>query len=86
MVITRIYEYTPPPPINALATALEASKDIASIKLIKYDGDPLGYVVFIERFKLLIYDESHLSDDIRMANSLEDVKAELDPDLGDVCV
>ena len=46
---------------------LEASKDVPSIKMIKYDGDPLGYIEFIERFKLLIHDKPHLSDDIRMA-------------------
>ncbi|XP_028399260.1 uncharacterized protein LOC114522717 [Dendronephthya gigantea] len=46
---------------------LEASKDIPSIKLMKYDGDPLKYVEFIDRFKLLIHDKPHLSDDVRMA-------------------
>ena len=29
---------------------LEANKDIPSIQLIKYDGNPLTYVEFIERF------------------------------------
>ena len=46
---------------------LEANKDILSIQLIKYDGNPLTYVEFIERFKLLIHDKPHLSDDVRMA-------------------
>ena len=46
---------------------LKTSKDIPSIKLIKYDGDPLGYIEFIERFSLLIHDKQHFSDDIRMA-------------------
>ena len=46
---------------------LEASKDIPNIKLMKYDGDPLNYVEFIERFKLLIHDKPHLSDDMRIA-------------------
>ena len=46
---------------------LEADKDIPSIQLIKYDGNPLTYVEFIERFKLLIHDKPHLSDDVRMA-------------------
>ena len=46
---------------------LEASKDIPSIKLMKYDGNPLKYVEFIERFKLPIHDKPHLSDDMRMA-------------------
>ena len=46
---------------------LEASKDIPTIKLMKYDGSPLTYVEFIDRFKLLIHDKPHLSDDVRMA-------------------
>ena len=46
---------------------LEVGKDIPSIQLIKYDGNPLTYVEFIERFKLLIHDKPHLSDDVRMA-------------------
>ncbi len=46
---------------------LEASKDIPTIKLMKYDGSPLTYVEFIDRFKLLIHDRPHLSDDVRMA-------------------
>ena len=47
---------------------LEASKDVPSIKMIKYDGDPLGYIEFIECFKLLIHNKPpHLLDDIRMA-------------------
>ena len=45
---------------------LEANKDIPSVQLIKYDGDPLTYE-FIERFKLLIHDKPHLSDDVQMA-------------------
>ena len=45
---------------------LEFSKDIPSIVLIKYDGNPLTYVEFIERFKLHIHDRPHLSDDLRM--------------------
>ena len=46
---------------------LEANKDIPTIQLVKYDGNPLTYVEFIERFKLLIHDKPHLSDDVRMA-------------------
>ena len=46
---------------------LEASKDIPNIKLMKYDGNPLTYVEFIQSFKLLIHDKPHLSDDVRMA-------------------
>ena len=45
---------------------LESSKDIPSIVLIKYDGNPLTYVEFIERFKLHIHDRPHLSDNLRM--------------------
>ncbi|XP_028404075.1 uncharacterized protein LOC114526747 [Dendronephthya gigantea] len=45
---------------------LEACKDIPSIKLIKYDGNPLTYVEFMERFKLHIHDKPHLSDDVRI--------------------
>jgi hypothetical protein len=45
---------------------LEASKDIPTVKLIKYDGNSLTYVEFIERFKLHIHDKPHLSDDMRM--------------------
>jgi hypothetical protein len=45
---------------------LEASKDIPNIKLMKYDGNPLTYVEFIQSFKLLIHDKPHLSDDVRM--------------------
>jgi hypothetical protein len=49
---------------------LEASKDIRTviffILLIKYDGNSLTYVEFIERFKLHIHDKPHLSDDMRM--------------------
>ena len=46
---------------------LEASKYIPNIKLMKYDGNPLTYVEFIQSFKLLIHDKPHLSDDVRMA-------------------
>ncbi|XP_046555836.1 uncharacterized protein LOC124265089 [Haliotis rubra] len=45
---------------------LEASKDIPPVKLGKYDGNPLDYVDFIERFKIHIHDKPHLSDDLRM--------------------
>ena len=46
---------------------LEASKDIPTIKLMKYNGSLLTYVEFIDRFKLLIHDKPHLSGDVRMA-------------------
>ena len=45
---------------------LEASKDIPSIELIEYDGDPLTYVEFLGRFKLHIHDKAHLNDNVRM--------------------
>ena len=45
---------------------LEASKDIPSIELIEYDGDPLTYVEFFERFRLHIHDKPHLNDNVRM--------------------
>lgn len=45
---------------------LEACKDIPSIRLIQYDGNPLTYVEFMERFKLHIHDKPHLSDDVRI--------------------
>ncbi len=46
---------------------LEVSKDIPSIKLMKYDSNLLNYVEFIERFKMLIHDKPDLSDDMRIA-------------------
>ena len=45
---------------------LEASKDIPSIELIEYDGDPLTYVEFFERFRLHIHDKPHLNGNVRM--------------------
>ena len=39
---------------------LETSKDIPTVKLMKYDGSPLTYVEFIDRCKLLIHDKPHL--------------------------
>ena len=35
--------------------------------MITYDGEPLRQVEFIERFKIHIHDEPHLSVDVRMA-------------------
>ena len=52
---------------------LEANKDIPPIQSIKYDGNPLTYVEFIERFKLLIHDKPHLSNDVRMARLKKDL-------------
>ena len=45
---------------------LEASKDIPTVQLNKFSGSPLGYVEFIEAFKIHIHNKCHLSDDIRM--------------------
>ena len=45
---------------------LEACKDIPSIELVEYDGNPLTYVDFVERFKLHIHDKPHLTDNLRM--------------------
>ena len=45
---------------------LEASKDIPSIKLPMFDGKPLQYTDFIERFKIHIHNKVHLTDDTRM--------------------
>ena len=45
---------------------LEASKDIPSIELIEYDGNPLTYVEFFERFRLHIHDKPHLNDNVPM--------------------
>ena len=52
-------------PIAEALFKLEANKDIPSIQSIKYDGNPLTYVEFIERFKLLIHDKANLSNDVR---------------------
>ena len=46
---------------------LEASKDIPHIELIKFDGNPLKYVEFIETFKIHVHEKHYLSDDMRMA-------------------
>ena len=45
---------------------LEASKDIPSVELIKFDGNALKYVEFIETFKIHVHDKQHLTDDMRM--------------------
>lgn len=44
---------------------LEASKDIPTIKLVKFNGNPLSYGEFIDRFKIHIHDKPHLTDDMR---------------------
>ena len=45
---------------------LEASKDIPSVKLCVFDGNPLCYVEFIETFKIHVHDKKHLTDNMRM--------------------
>ena len=45
---------------------LEAGKDIPSVTLAKFDGNPLEYADFIDRFKIHIHDKGHISDDMRM--------------------
>ncbi|XP_046566481.1 uncharacterized protein LOC124275051 [Haliotis rubra] len=47
-------------------TPLEASKDIPTVTLGKFDGNPLEYVNFIEKFKIHIHNKPHLSDDRMM--------------------
>ena len=42
---------------------LEANKDIPSIQLPSFDGDPLSYTDFIDQFKIHIHDKEHLKDD-----------------------
>ena len=39
---------------------LEATKDISSIQLPFFDGDPLSYTNFIDQFKIHIHDKVHL--------------------------
>ncbi|KAK3744933.1 hypothetical protein QZH41_007784 [Actinostola sp. cb2023] len=45
---------------------LEAGKDIPNITLTKFNGNPLEYADFIDRFKIHIHDKAHLTDDMRM--------------------
>ncbi|XP_067665015.1 uncharacterized protein [Haliotis asinina] len=49
---------------------LEAAKDIPTITLKKFDGNPLEYVDFVERFRIHIHEKAHLTDDVRMAQLL----------------
>lgn len=69
--LTEFQETNLPNSISEMSIAqalykLEASKDIPSIKLVEYDGDPLTYVDFIERVKLHIHDKPHLNDYVRI--------------------
>lgn len=45
---------------------LEANRDIPTIELSKFNGSPLDYVEFIEKFKIHIHDKPNISDDMRM--------------------
>ena len=45
---------------------LEASRDIPTIQLLKFNGSPLSYADFVDQFKIHIHDKSHLTDDMRM--------------------
>ncbi|EDO30971.1 predicted protein [Nematostella vectensis] len=45
---------------------LEASKDIPTVALTKFDGNPLDYADFVDKFKIHIHDKNHLSNNIRM--------------------
>ncbi|XP_067650866.1 uncharacterized protein [Haliotis asinina] len=49
---------------------LEAAKDIPTITLKKFDGNPLEYVDFVERFRIHIHEKAHLTDDVRMVQLL----------------
>ena len=45
---------------------LEASREIPSLTIDKFNGNPLKYIEFIEKFKSCIHDKKHLSDNVRM--------------------
>ena len=45
---------------------LEANKDIPSITIPDFDGDPLSYTDFVDHFKIHIHNKTHLTDDARM--------------------
>ena len=42
---------------------LEANKDILSITIPDFDGDPLSYMHLVDHFKIHIHDKTHLTDD-----------------------
>ena len=45
---------------------LEASRDVPSLELGKFSGDPLSYVNFIDSFRIHVHEKRHLSDNVRM--------------------
>ena len=55
---------------------LEASKDIPSITIPDFDGDPLSYTDFVDHFKIHIHDKTHLTDDVRMIQLRMRIKGE----------
>ena len=55
---------------------LEANKDIPSITIPDFDGDPLLYTDFVDHFKIHIHDKTHLTDDARMIQLRMHIKGE----------
>ena len=55
---------------------LEANKDIPSITIPDFDGDPLSYTDFVDHFKIHIHDKAHLTDDARMIQLRMRIKGE----------
>ena len=55
---------------------LEANKDIPSITIPDFDGDPLSYTDFVDHFKIHIHDKTHLTDDARMIQLRMRIKGE----------
>ena len=55
---------------------LEANKDILSITILDFDGDPLSYTDFVDPFKIHIHDKTHLTDDARMIQLHMRIKGE----------
>lgn len=46
---------------------IEAARDITSLKLKVFSGNPVTYIDFIDSFRIHIHQKPHLSDDVRMA-------------------
>ena len=51
--------------LNALYR-IEAGSEIPSVTIDKFDGNPLNYIDFIDKFKVCVHDKKHLTDSIRM--------------------
>ena len=58
---------------------LEANKDIPSITILDFHGDPLSYTDFLDHFKIHIQDKTHLTDDARMIQLRMRIKGECRP-------